>query len=45
MHDILVIFYEHNDFIEGNEKFNLGGEDLEKLKFSNFSKFLNFLLF
>ena len=45
MHDILAIFYIHKDFIEGNERFKLGGEDLEKLKFSNFSKFLNFLLF
>ena len=32
MHDILAIFYIHNDFIEGNERFKLGGEDLEKLK-------------
>ena len=45
MHDILAIFYIHNDFIEGNERFKLGGEDLEKLKFSKFSKFLIFLLF
>ena len=45
MHDIIVIFYIHNDFIEGNERFKLGGEDLEKLKFSKFSNFLNFLLF
>ena len=40
MHDILAIFYKHNDFIEGNERFKLWGEDLEKLKFSKFSKFL-----
>ena len=40
MHNILAIFYKHNDFIEGNEKFKLGGEDLEKLKFSkNFKIF------
>ena len=42
MHDILAIFYIHSDFIEGNERFKLGGEDLEKLRFS---KILNFLLF
>ena len=32
------ILYEHVDFIEGNEKFELGGEDLEKsqLFFKNF---------
>ena len=36
---ILAIFYhEHNNFIEDNEEFKLGGEDLEK--FNNFSKFL-----
>ena len=33
MHDILAIFYKDNDFIEGNERFKLGGKDLEKLKF------------
>ena len=37
---ILVIFLpEHNNFIEDNEEFKLGGEDLEK--FNNFSKILN----
>ena len=36
----LPYFYKHDDFIEGNEKFKLGGEDLEKL--NNFLKFLNF---
>ena len=36
---ILAIFYhEHNNFIEDNEEFKLGGEDLEK--FNNFSKIL-----
>ena len=45
MHDILAIFYIHIYFIEGNERFKLGGEDLEKLKNSKFSKFFNFLLF
>ena len=45
MHDILAIFYKHNDFIEGNERLKLGGEDLEKLKLWKFLKFLNFLLF
>ena len=55
IHDILAIFYIHNDFIEGNERFKLGGEDLEKLKiFKNvqlstilkllFSKFLPLLI-
>ena len=38
MHDILAIFYIHNDFIEGNERSKLGGEDLEKLKISKFLK-------
>ena len=37
----LPSFYKHADFIEGNERFKLGGEDLEKLKFS---KILNFLV-
>ena len=32
MHAILAIFDIHNDFIEGNERFKLGGEELEKLK-------------
>ena len=36
----LPYFHEHDDFIEGNEEFKLGGEDLEKL--NNFSKILNF---
>ena len=51
MHDIVAIFYIYIYiyiyiyFIEGNERFKLGGEDLEKLKLSKFSKFLNFLLF
>ena len=27
----LPSFYEHDDFIEGNEEFKLGGEELEKL--------------
>ena len=38
----LPSFYMHNVFIEGNERFKLGGEDIEKL--NNFSKILNFLL-
>ena len=42
MQDILAIFYKHDDFIEGNERSKLGGEDLEKLKFS---KILYFLIF
>ena len=29
---IFSLFYKHNDFIEGNENFKMGGEDLEKLK-------------
>ena len=34
---ILAIFlHEHNNFIEDNEEFKLGGEDLEK--FNNFFK-------
>ena len=28
----LPSFHEHDDFIEGNEEFKLGGEDLEKRK-------------
>ena len=36
----LPSFYKHNDFIEGNERFKLGGEDVEKL--NNFSKFSTF---
>ena len=39
---LLPSFYIHNFFIEGNERFKLGGEDLEKLKFS---KILNFYYF
>ena len=45
MHDIVAIFYIHIYFIKGNERFKFGGEDLEKLKLSKFSKLLNFLLF
>ena len=45
MHDIVAIFYIHIYFIEGNERFKLGGEDLEKLKMSKFSKFFNFFCF
>ena len=45
MHDILVIFYKHNDFIEVNERFKLVGKDLEKLKFSkNFKIFKLFTI-
>ena len=40
MQDILAIFYIHNDFIEGNERFKLGGEDLEKLKIFKIFKIL-----
>ena len=42
MNDMLAMFYGHVYFIEDNERFKLGGEDLEKLKFSKFSKFLNY---
>ena len=35
-----ILFHEHNDFIEDNEEFKLGSEDLEKL--DNFSKILKF---
>ena len=49
MNDLLAMFYGHIYFIENNERFKLGGEDLEKLKifkiFKPFSKILNFLLF
>ena len=38
----LPSFYKHDDFIEGNERFKLGGEDVEKLH--NFFKIFNFLL-
>ena len=41
MIDIHAIFlHEHNDFIEDNGEFKLGGEDLKK--FNNFSKILKF---
>ena len=49
MNDMLAMFYGHVYFIEDNERFKLGGEDLEKLKlrnfqtFSKFSKFLKLL--
>ena len=39
---LLPYFYNHDDFIEGYERFKLRGEDLEKL--NNFSKILNFVL-
>ena len=42
---LLPSFYINNDFIEGNERFKLGGggEDLEKLKFfKNFKLFTSF---
>ena len=32
MNDMLAMFYGHVYFIEDNERFKLGGEDLEKLK-------------
>ena len=38
MNDMLAIVYGHVYFIEDNERFKLGGEDLEKL---TFSKILN----
>ena len=38
----LPSFYKHDDFIDVNERFKLGGEDLEKL--NKFSKIVNFLL-
>ena len=42
----LQCFYGHVYFIEDNERFKLGGEDLEKVKIfkqiSKFSKFFNF---
>ena len=37
MNDMLAIVYGHVYFIEDNERFKLGGEDLEKLTFSKFS--------
>ena len=40
------MFYEHVYFIEDNERFKLGGEDLEKLKIFKISTFFkNFKLF
>ena len=45
MNDMLAMFYGHVYLIEDNERFKLGGEDLEKLKLSKFLKFFNFLLF
>ena len=35
---ISIFHHEHSNFIEDNEEFKLGGEDLEK--FNNFSKIL-----
>ena len=32
MNDMLAMFYGHVYFIEDNERFELGGEDLGKLK-------------
>ena len=37
---ISIFLHEHSNFIEDNEVFKLGGEDLEK--FNNFSKILKF---
>ena len=46
MNDMLSMFYEHVYFIEDNERFKLGGEDLEKLKIFKISTFFkNFKLF
>ena len=43
---MLAMFYEHVYFIEDNERFKLGGEDLEKLKIFKISTFFkNFILF
>ena len=42
MNDMLAMFYGHVYFIEDNERFKLGGEDLEKLKLRNFQNFQNF---
>ena len=39
MNDMLAMFYGHVYFIEDNERFKLGGEDLEKLKLRNFQTF------
>ena len=41
----LPSFYIHNDFIEGNERFKLGGEDLEKLKIFKLFTILKLLIF
>ena len=32
MNDMLAMFYGHVYFVEDNERFKLGDEDLEKLK-------------
>ena len=37
---IAIFLHEHSNFIEDNEEFKLGGEDLEK--FNNFSKIQQF---
>ena len=37
---LLPSFYEHDDFIDDNEEFELGGEDIKNL--NNFSKKLKF---
>ena len=42
MNDMLVMFYGNVYFIEDNERFKLGGEDLEKLKLRNFQTFSKF---
>ena len=44
MNDMLAMFYGHVYFIEDNERFKLGGEDLEKLKLRNFQNFKIFIL-
>ena len=41
---LLQSFYIHKVFIEGNERFKLGGEDIEKLNNFSKTKNLNFLL-
>ena len=45
MNDMLAIFYGHVYFIEENERFNFGGEDLENSKFLKIWKFLTFYCF
>ena len=45
MNNMLAIFYGHVYFIEDNERFKLGGEDLEKLIILKILKIFNFLLF